>query len=117
MKCACGECYITMYEIFEIKLKPRENDFQKKLDQAAKFGWHIDGMNLVKIDGGLQYVLDLSHFNVRCLVNELFPIEEGEWSPEDYPTRDGIIRTVMTEVETFLNVEIDEIRRIVKHGR
>jgi hypothetical protein len=106
-----------MYEIFEIKLKPKENDFQKKLDQGTKRGWHINGRNLVKTDGGLQYVLDLSQFNVRCLVSELFPIKEGEWSPEDYPARDGIVRTVITELETFLNVEMDEIRRIVKRGR
>ena len=106
-----------MYEIFEIKLKPKENDFQKKLDQATKRGWHINGGTLVKTDGGLQYVLDLSHFNVRCFVNELFPIEEGEWSPADYPARDEIIRTVITELEAFFNVKINEIRRIVKHGR
>ena len=106
-----------MYQIFEIKLKHKENDFQKKLDQAAKLGWHINGMTLVKVDGGLQYVLDLSQFNIRCFVSELFPIEEGEWSPADYPARDEIIRTVMTELGTFLNVEMDEIQRIVKHGR
>jgi len=106
-----------VYEIFEIRLTPMENDFRKKLDQATKRGWHINGRDLVKTDGGLQYVLDLLHFNVRCLVSELFPIEEGEWSPGDYPARDGIIRTVMTELGTFLNVEIIEIRRIVKHGR
>ena len=106
-----------MYEIFEIKLKIKENDFRKKLDQATKLGWHINGRNLVKTDGGLQYILDLSHFNVRCLVSELFPIEEGEWSSEDYPARDGIIRMVITELETFFNVEINEIRRDVKHGR
>jgi len=106
-----------VYEIFEIKLKPKENDFRKKLDQATKLGWHINGRNLVKTDGGLQYIMDLSHFNVRCLVSELFPIEEGEWSPEDYPARDEIIRMVITELQTFFNVEINEIRRIVKHGR
>jgi hypothetical protein len=72
----------------------------------------------VKTDGGLQYILDLSHFNVRCYVSELFPIEEGEWSSEDYPARDEIVRTVTTELEKlFFNVEINEIRRIVKHGR
>ena len=107
-----------MYEIFEIKLRPKENDFRKKLDQANKLGWHINGRNLVKTDGGLQYILDLSHFNVRCFVSELFPIEEGEWSSEDYPARDGIIRTVIIELEKlFFNVEINEIRRIAKHGR
>jgi len=107
-----------VYEIFKIKLKPRENDFRKKLDQATKRGWHINGRNLVKTDRGLQYVLDLSQFNVRCFVSELFPIEEGEWSSEDYPARDEIIRTVITELEKlFFNVEINEIRRIVKHGR
>jgi len=107
-----------MYEIFEIKLKPEENDFRKRLDQANKLGWHINGRTLVKTDGGLQYVLDLSHFNVRCFVNELFPIEEGEWTPVDYPARDEIIRTVITELEKlFFNVKINEIRRIAKHGR
>jgi len=106
-----------MYEIFEIKLKPKENDFQKKLDQATKLGWHINGRNLVKTDGGLQYIMDLSQFNVKCFVSELFPIKEGEWSPADYTARDEIIRTVITELETFFNVEINEIRRIVKHGR
>jgi hypothetical protein len=106
-----------VYEIFEIKLKPKENDFQKKSDQATKLGWHINGRNLVKTDRGLQYVLDLSQFNVRCFVNELFPIEEGEWLPEDYPARDEIIRTMITELVTFFKVEINEIRRIVKHGR
>jgi hypothetical protein len=55
---------------------------------------------------------------VRCFVSELFPIEEGEWTPADYPARDGIIRTVITELDKlFFNVEINEIRRIVKHGR
>jgi hypothetical protein len=106
-----------VYEIFEIRLKPKEKDFRKKIDQATKRGWCINGRNLVKTDGGLQYVLDLSHFNVRCFVNELFPIEEGEWSPADYPARDEIIGTVITELETFFNAEINEIRRIAKHGR
>jgi ribosomal protein S18 len=107
----------SVYEIFEIKLKPKEDDFRKKLDKANKRGWHINGGALVKTDGGLQYVLDLSHFNVRCFVSDLFPIEEGEWLPIDYPARDEIIRTVITELGKFLNVEINEIRRIVKHGR
>jgi len=107
-----------VYEIFEIKLKPKENDLRKKLDQATKLGWHTNGGNLVKTEGGLQYVFDLSHFNIRCFVSELFPIEEGEWSPADYPARDGIIRTVITELDKlFFNVEINEVRRIVKHGR
>jgi hypothetical protein len=106
-----------MYEIFEIKLKSKEHDFQKELDQATKRGWHINGRNLVKTDGGLQYVLDLSQFNVRCFVNELFPIKMGEWTPAGYPARDETIRTVITELEAFFNVEIYGIRRIVKHGR
>jgi hypothetical protein len=102
-----------VYETFEIRLKPKENDFRKKLDQAPRLGWHLNGGNLVKTDGGLQYVLDLLHFNVRCFVNELFPIEEGEWSPTDYPARDGIVRTVITELEKlFFYVEINEVRRL-----
>jgi hypothetical protein len=62
--------------------------------------------------------LDLSHFGVKCLVNELFPIEEGEWLPEDYPGREEIIKTVITELKKLpFNLEIDEIQRTVKHER
>jgi hypothetical protein len=105
-----------MYQIFEIKLRRKEIDLREKLDEINKLGWHSNGRNLTKTDGWLQYILDLSHFSVKCLVVELFPIEEGNWLPENYPSREEIVRIVITELEKLpFNLEIDEIQRTVKH--
>jgi len=107
-----------MYQIFEIKLKPKEIDLQEKLDQINKLNWYSDGRNLVKADARLQYILDLSNFRVTCLAIELFALEEGEWSSEDCPTREEIVKIVIKELEKLpLNLEIDEIQRTIKHER
>jgi len=107
-----------MYQIFEIKLKPKEIDWRQKLDKINKLNWYSNGGNLVKTDDGLQYILDLSNLRIRCLISELFPLEEGKWSPEDYPAREEMIKAMVTELEKLpFSLEIDEIRRIVKHER
>jgi hypothetical protein len=107
-----------MYQIFEIKLKPKEIDLRQKLDKINKLNWYSNGGNLVKTDDELQYIFDLSNLRIQCLIGELFPIEEGKWSPEDYPAREEMIKTMMTELEKLpFNLEIDEIQRIVKHER
>jgi len=104
-----------MYEIFEIKLKPKEIDL-RQLDRIDKLNWYSDGKNLVKTEDGLQYILDLSNLRIKCLIGELFPIQEGSWSPEDYPSREDLIKAVIVELEKLpLDLEIDEIQRIVKH--
>ncbi|MEM3623595.1 MAG: hypothetical protein QXR76_07500 [Candidatus Bathyarchaeia archaeon] len=76
-----------MYQIFEIKLKSKEIDLRQKLDKINKLNWYSNGGNLVKTDDGMQYILDLSNLRIQRLIGELFPIEEGKWSPEDYPAR------------------------------
>ena len=107
-----------MYQIFEVKLKPKEIDLRENFDKVNKLNWYFNGINLIKNDDGLQYVLDLSHFNVKCLIGELFHIEEGEWSSEDYPGREEIIKVVVTELEKLpFSLEINEIQRTVKHER
>jgi hypothetical protein len=107
-----------LYQIFEIKLKPKEIDLQEKLDKINKLKWYSNGRNLIKSDNGLQYILDLSNLKIKCLMSELLPIEEGKWSPEDYPGREEIIKIAITELEKLpLNLEIDEIQRIVKHEK
>lgn len=106
-----------MYQIFEITLKPQEIDL-RKFEKINKLNWHSNGGNLVKTDDGLQYILDLSNFRIKCLVGELFPVEEGEWSPEDHPAREELIKAMMTRLKKLpFNLEIDEIQRIVKHER
>ena len=106
-----------MYQIFEITLKPQEINLQK-LDKINKLCWYSNGGNLVKTDDGLQYILDLSNLKIKCLIGELFPIEEGKWSPEDHPAREELIMAMMTELRKLpFNLEIDEIQRIVKHER
>jgi len=107
-----------MYQIFIIKLKQKEVGLQEKLSEVNKLNWYFDGRNLIKFDNGLQYIFDLSHFNVKCFVGELFPIKEGEWLPKDYPTREEIVKNVMSELERLpFDLEIEEIERTIKHER
>ena len=107
-----------MYQIFEIKLKQKEINLRENLEKVNKLNWYFDGRNLIKTDNVLHCILDLSHFGVKCLVNELFPIEEGEWSPEDYPAREEIIKIVITELKKLpFNLEIAEIRETAKHEK
>ena len=105
-----------MYLIFEITLKPKEIDLEKNLDKIDKLNWHSNGRLLVKDDDGLQYILDLSFLKLKCVMSELFPIEEGEWLPEDYPSREELVNTTITALKRLpFNLEIDEIRRTIKH--
>jgi len=43
-----------MYQIFDVKLKPREIDLQENFDRVNKLNWYFDGINLIKNDDGLQ---------------------------------------------------------------
>ncbi|MGD0994503.1 MAG: hypothetical protein ABR909_03145 [Candidatus Bathyarchaeia archaeon] len=107
-----------MYQIFEITLKPKEIDLEKNLDKINKLNWHSNGRLLVKDDDGLRYILDLSSLKLKlkCVMTELFPIEEGKWLPEDYPSREEIVNTAITELKKLpFNLEINEICRIIKH--
>ena len=105
-----------MYLIFEITLKPKEIDLEKNLDKIDKLNWHSNGRLLVKDDDGLQYILDLSSLKLKCVMTELFFIEEGEWLPEDYPSREDLVNTAMTKLKKLpFNLEINEIHRIIKH--
>jgi hypothetical protein len=107
-----------MLQIFEIKLKLKEIDLRHKIDEANKFYWYLDRGKLVKSDDGLQYVLDFSNFRMKCLVSELFPVEEGEWSPTDYPAREEIVKTAIRELEKLpFNLEVVEVKRVVKNEK
>jgi hypothetical protein len=103
-----------MYQIFEVKLKPAKIDLRDRLDEVNKLNWHLDGGKLIKNDG-LQYVLDLSNFSLRCLVGELFVIEEGEWSSMDHLAREVVVNTAIKELGKLpFNFEVAEVERIVK---
>jgi len=105
-----------MYQLFEITLKPKEIDLEKNLDGINKLSWHSNGRILAKDDDGLQYVLDLSSLKLKCVMTELFPIEEGEWLPKDNPSREEIVNTALTELKKLpLDLEINEIWRTIKH--
>ena len=107
-----------MYQIFELKLKPTEIDLRKNIDSINKLNWYLTAENIIKTDdNGLQYVLDTSHFTVKGLTGDLFPIEEGEWEPDDCPGREELIRVAITKLEKLpFHLEITEIRRIVKRA-
>jgi hypothetical protein len=104
-----------MYQIFEVKFKPAKIDLRDKLDEVNKLNWHLNGEKLIKYDDGLQYVLDLSNFSLKCLVGELFVIEEGEWSPMDHPAREEVISMAIRELGKLpFNFEVVEVERVVK---
>jgi hypothetical protein len=104
-----------MYQIFEVKLKPAKIDLRNRLDEVNKLNWHLEGEKLIKYDDGLQYVLDLSNFSLRCLVGELFVIEEGEWSPMDHPAREEVVNMAIKELGKLpFNFEVVEVERVVK---
>ena len=105
-----------MYQIFEITLKPTEIDIEKSLDKLKTLNWYCNGRVLVKDDDGLQYILDLTSLKFKCIMSELFPLEEGKWLPENLPSREEIVNTAIAQLQKLpFNLEIEEVRRIVKH--
>jgi hypothetical protein len=107
-----------MYQIFEITLKLKEMALEKNLDKTRTLNWHSNGLTLTKYDDGLQYVLDLYSLSLKCLMGELFPVSEGKWVPEDFPSREELVNSAITELRKLpFNLEIHEIRRIIKHER
>jgi len=105
-----------VYEIFEIKLKPKEIDLRQKLDKINKLNWYSNGGNFVKTDDGLQYILDLSSLTLKCIMGELFPISEGQWLPQEYPSREELVNVAISQLQKLpFDIEIVEIRRVVKH--
>lgn len=107
-----------MYQIFEIKLKPKEIDLQQKLGEVNRLNRHLNCGKLVKDDDVLEYVLDFSNFRLKRLVSNLFPIEEGEWFPSDYPSREEIVNAAVKELEMLpFNLEVVEVKRFVKNEK
>ena len=105
-----------MYQLFEVKLKPKEIDLQKSQSKLRNLSWYADAQLLVKDDGGLQYILDLSNFTLKCFMGELFPVNEGEWLPEDFPSREEIVNSAINALRKLpFSLEVSEIHRIVKH--
>lgn len=105
-----------MYQIFEITLKPKEIDLKNNLDKIKNLNWHFNGAILARDDDGLQYILDLSSLTLKCVMGELFPISEGKWLPEDFPSREELVNSAIMELRKLpFNLEIHEIRRIIKH--
>jgi hypothetical protein len=104
-----------MYQIFEVKLKPAKIDLRDRLAEVNKLNWHLESGKLIKNDDGLQYVLDLPNFSLRCLVGELFVIKEGEWSPMDHPAREEVVSMAIKELGKLqFNFEVVEVERVVK---
>jgi hypothetical protein len=105
-----------MYLIFEIMLKPKRIDLEKNLDSTRRLGWYSNGQFLVRDDDGLKYVLDLSSLKLRCVMIELFPLEEGEWSSRDNPSREEIVNRAIAELKKLpFNLEVEGISTTVRH--
>jgi hypothetical protein len=105
-----------VYQIFEITLKQKKIDLEKTLTETKALGWFVNGPLLVKDDDGLQYVLDLSNLTLRCVIGELFPIDEGTWVSLNFPSREDLVNAALVELEKLpFKLEITEILRLVKH--
>ena len=89
-----------MYQIFEIMLNPKENDLEKKLE-VNKVNWHINGRILTKDDDGLQYILDLTSFKLKCVIPELFPIDEGDCSNDNTTWQRRQVFPVFSSINSF----------------
>ncbi|MCW4047358.1 MAG: hypothetical protein NWE99_07345 [Candidatus Bathyarchaeota archaeon] len=105
-----------MYQIFEITLKAEKIDLEGNISKIRALSWHSNGSTLVKEDDGLQYILDIPSLTLKCVMSELFPVGEGAWLPEDFPSREELVKSVIKELRKLpFGLEIQEIWRIVKH--
>jgi hypothetical protein len=49
-------------------------------------------------------------------MGELFPISEGQWLPQEYPSREELVNVAISQLQKLpFDIEIVEIRRVVKH--
>ncbi|MEM3578361.1 MAG: hypothetical protein QXX51_07970 [Candidatus Bathyarchaeia archaeon] len=107
-----------MYQIFEIKLKPKEIDLRQKFDDVNRLNWYLNCGKLVRDDDELEHVLDFSNSRMKCLVSSLFPIEKDEWSPSDYPSRKEMVNTAIKELERLpFHLEVVKVKRFVKNEK
>jgi hypothetical protein len=107
-----------MFQIFEITLKPKEIDLGANLTKLESLSWYVNGLVLVKDDDGLQYILDLSNFTLKCVMGDLFSIDEGDWSPQDFPSREELVNSAILQLQKLpFKLETAEIHRVVRHER
>jgi hypothetical protein len=108
-----------MQQIFEIKLKNKKIDIKKHLDEFIELNWSVDNSGFSKVDEehDVVYVLDIKNsFSLKCLIGDLFPLDEEEWAGEDYEGREQLVKSAMAEIEKLpFNFEIDSIVRRVRH--
>jgi len=109
-----------MYQLFEIIAKPKEIDLasQTNLKKLSSLGWFYDGSVLVKENGGLEYAFDLSSFTLKCVMGELLVLEEGEWQPEYFASREELVNEAISQLRKLpFDFEIKEIKRVIKRTR
>jgi len=110
---------MRMQQLFEINLKVKRIDVEKHLDEFFKLGWSRDNNGFRKLDDkhDVVYILDIkTSFSLRCLIGDLFPLDEEEWKGEDYEGREQFVKSAIAEIEKLpFEFEIDSIVRRVRH--
>ena len=110
---------MRMQQLFDIKLKVKRIDVEKHLDEFFKLGWSRDNNGFRKVDEkhDVVYILDIkTSFSLRCLIGDLFPLDEEEWSGEDYEGREQFVKSAIAEIEKLpFKFEINSIVRRVRH--
>ena len=102
-----------MYQIFEIKIKFQNEDSGSGI---LDLGWSVNGNEFMKMnDEYVMLLLNLNKKTLRCLITDIFVLEEEEWKKEDYPNREKIIENALEEIKNlFLNAEIESVERKIK---
>ena len=80
-------------------------------------GWSVNGDEFMKMDEeyDVMYLLNLNEKTLRCLIIDIFVLEEEEWKKEDYPDREKIIRNALEEIKKLsLYAKVESVERKIK---
>ena len=85
--------------------------------KILELGWSVNGNEFMKMDEeyDVMYLLNLNEKTLRCLIMDIFVLEEEEWKKEDYPDREKIISNALEEIKKLSpDVEVETVERKIK---
>jgi len=108
-----------MQQLFEIKLKARQVDIEKHLSELSKLGWSRDGDTFRNMVEGqdVVYLLDIkTSFSLKCMIGDLFLLDDEEWDEKEYPYREEIVRSALEMLKKMpFDLEVESIERKTMH--
>jgi len=86
---------------FEAEIKVHPQAIKEEFEFNAS-RWYRNGRTYIKDDGLSRYALqkiDSKLFVLTIEQLDLFPIDLGDWSANDYPERETLINETLDEIE------------------